>query len=307
MKANKMNRETRRTKKQIYAAYGIDYDQKTGRIYFPILDKWITPLLVDGNAKIGKTVYHFSTLPGTRDYHLNINTKTEKRISTTEKTFGQEIAVTVLDNDNPFYVDVTGTCICECDNCYAMTGNYVYKTTLAYLAVRTIAARADIDFMVRAIMAQIKADNIKLLRIHASGDFFSVEYIDAWKRIIAAFPGTVFWSYTKNPLAESAFDQFDNCNIVKSRLPDLSLNYGTAREIMDKYAMLMAMGKTVYICRCGIDDRQHCVNCSACARFDYVLFIKHGDKKYDVKKDPLLPAITALIESQDKEIAGLTA
>lgn len=289
---------------RIYAQYGIEYNPKTGKIYAPILDKWITPLLVNGNEKIGKGVYHLSTLAGTKEYHLNINTKTEKRFSEKNKKL---VSVTIMDNENPFYIDIQGTCVCDCAHCYAMTGNYLYETTLAYLAIRTFVARYDIDFFKAAIMAQIDAENIQLVRIHASGEFFSVEYINAWKEIVNAFPKTVFWSYTKNVIAENAFDAIPNCNIVKSRLPDMSLNYGTCREIMDKYAMLKAMGKTVYICRCGMDKKQHCVNCTGCSKFDYVLFLKHGDPSYKLELDPLFPAICALIDSQDKEIAGISA
>ena len=289
----------------VYNKYGIEYNAVSGKIYFPGLDRWISPLMVDGNEKIGKGVYHFSTLAGTKEYRLNINTKQIKVPS--KKDPVKLVTVAVMDLDNPMYIDVPGTCICDCDKCYAMSGNYLYETTLAYLAVRTFIARYDIDFFRRAVMAQIEAENIKLVRIHASGDFFSMEYIDAWQQIVTAYPGTVFWSYTKNALAENAFDEIPNCNIVKSRLPDMSLNYGTCREIMDKYAMLKAMGKTVYICRCGIDEKQHCVKCTGCSRFDYVLFLKHGDPAYNLKKDPLFPAIAALIESQDKEIAGLAA
>lgn len=55
--------------KRIYAEHGISYDMASGKIYAPILDKWIAPLLVNGNEKIGKGVYHFSTLAGTKEYH----------------------------------------------------------------------------------------------------------------------------------------------------------------------------------------------------------------------------------------------
>lgn len=288
------------SKADIYREYGIEY--KDGSIYYPGLDRWINPLLVNGNEKIGLGVYHFSTLPGTAEYHININFK---RVPTISKKTGKESTKLVPDTENACVLDLFGTCICDCANCYAMTGNYCYDTTLAALAIRTLIMTYDLDFFTRAIMAQIKADNIQLVRIHASGDFKTVEYIEAWKEIVKAFPKTVFWSYTKNAIAENAFNEFTNCNIVKSRLPDFSVNYGTCREIMDKYAMLLAMGKTVYICRCGMDKDQHCVNCTGCSKYDYVLFLKHGDPSYNAEKDPLYTAFVALVESQDKSIAGI--
>ena len=56
------------TKKDIYSKYGIEFDGQhisgpAGRI---------PPVMVDGNSKIGKGVYHFSMLPGTALYDANI-------------------------------------------------------------------------------------------------------------------------------------------------------------------------------------------------------------------------------------------
>lgn len=36
------------------------------------------------------------------------------------------------------------------------------------------------------------------MRIHVSGDFFNVEYVNAWLRISSAFPQTLFWTYTRS-------------------------------------------------------------------------------------------------------------
>ncbi len=38
---------------------------------------------------------------------------------------------------------------------------------------------------------------IKLCRIHASGDFFSQDYFDAWIEVAKQFPAIVFYAYTK--------------------------------------------------------------------------------------------------------------
>jgi len=50
------------TKKQIYAAHGIEFDHD--RVLFH--GEWIPELLKSGNSKTGKAVYTWSTLPGTR-------------------------------------------------------------------------------------------------------------------------------------------------------------------------------------------------------------------------------------------------
>lgn len=260
------------TKKEIYASYGIEFDGK-GHIYHSRFG-WIPCLLVDGNEKIGKGVYHFSTLPTNQIFHVLIN--------------GMSF-------------DVKGTCPCSCIGCYATKGNFQRypDKVLPGLALKTILIREDLDFVRRAIIAQIKADKIKMLRFHASGDFDNNGYIAITVEIVKACPECVFWTYTKNKNAEHAFDGLDNANIVKSMIPHVGFNFGHIDYIMAVYAELKRQGKSVYICRCGIDKNQHCNKCTACSKNDYVLFIEHSTE-YKADKDPLYPEIVKLIESQEK-------
>lgn len=259
---------TRATKKEIYAQHGIKFEND--HIESPI---GIIPLLlVDGNGKIGKGIYHFSTVPGTLEIAVEINGKAYNTI---------------------------GTCNGNCKGCYAMSGNY---TRYGYdnVAMRTIIAREYLDFMKRAIIAQIKASNIKFVRIHASGDFFSDEYISAWKDIVKECKDTSFWTYTKNSNAVNAFDEFSNANIVKSIIPHHGFNYGHIDYILSVYEYLKSQGKSVYICRCGIDKNQHCTDCKGCSKNEYVLFIEHSTE-YKAEKDPLYETIKAIIEAQEKQ------
>lgn len=274
------------TKKEIYAKHGIIYDTKTQKIEAPIFG-FIPPVLVNGNEKIGKGAYHYSMLPTNREYKLVID--------------GKEYTV-------------KGTCLCTCMNengditCYATKGNYNFKSVLRSLAKKTILTYEYMDFIERAIMAQIEADNIKLCRIHAAGDFFSIEYAEMWKRIASAFPGTTFWTYTKNKAAENVFDGMENANIVKSFLPNGTMNFGHCDHIINMYNVLKAAGKKVHICFCGIEKYagiapKHCTDCHGCAENDYVLFIEHSTD-YQAEKDPLFPTVVALILSQDNVSAA---
>ena len=111
-------------KKAIYAKYGIEY--KDGKILCPIDNgTWIRPLLVDGNKKIGKGAYHFSILPTSREYRIDING--------TERI-------------------VKGTCPCTCMNssgeitCYATKGNYVFSSVVRSLAIKTILSYEYMKF-----------------------------------------------------------------------------------------------------------------------------------------------------------------
>lgn len=259
------------TKQEIYKEFGIDYNTKTQKIFAPVYG-WIKPLLINGNDKLGRGVWTWSTLPTAKliRYFENGVEKAEK-----------------------------GTCPCTCSGCYACSGCYTFNGTKYSLAKKTILARLHMDFVKRAITAQIIADKIKLCRIHAAGDFFNSQYIDMWRGIVKACPLCVFWSYTKNQDAEKAFDEFANCNIVKSVIPGIGFNFGPCEYVLKAYDALRAIGKNVYICRCGIDKNQHCTNCKGCSKNEFVLFIEHGTS-YDAEKDPLFPVLRELIEKQPR-------
>lgn len=51
---------------------------------------------------------------------------------------------------------------------------------------------------VEQISAEIDALNPTILRIHADGDFFSVDYVRAWATIVRRHPNVHFWAYTRS-------------------------------------------------------------------------------------------------------------
>lgn len=275
MKKNQINvqRKNRTTKTDIYRSYGIQYDRIQDKIFHPVFG-WIKPLLINGNDKLGRGVYTYSTLATNSFYDVTLET-----------VFG------------PVEYHINGTCPCHCDKCYATRGRYTFENVKQANARKTIISRNDIEWMIAAITAQIKADRIRICRIHASGDFDSMDYINAWKKIVADCSDTVFWTYTKNPVAEHSFDELPNINIVKSVIPGIGFNFGHCDYIIRAYNALKAIGKNVYICRCGIDKNQHCTNCTACSKNDFVLFIEHSTE-YRAEKDPLFPVVKELIENQ---------
>lgn len=258
-----------KAQENIYKSYGINIEN--GKLVSPVGN--VPAMLVNGNEKIGKGIYHFSTLPGTKEYTVTINGKEYK---------------------------TSGTCVCDCVGCYAMTGNYRYSNTINNIGIRNVLARDHIDYLENAIRAQIEAENIKFIRIHASGDFFSLAYAEMWQRIAKAFPGTTFWTYTKNKACESIFDTVKNANIVKSVIPGIGVNFGHCDYILACYEFLKNAGKSVYICRCGVDKNQHCTNCKGCSKNEFVLFIEHSTN-YKAECDPLFPVLKAFIESQEQQ------
>lgn len=260
-------------KKQIYAKYGIKFEN--GKIEAPLFG-FINPLLINGNAKLGKGVWTFSTLAGTEMYHVNIGTK-----------------------EKPDYMDIKGTCLCDCAGCYAKTGFFRMNSTIKSLAIKTALARLYMDFVKRAIIAQIEADKIEYCRIHASGEFFNMDYVDMWKEVCTACENCHFWTYTKNREAEQAFDNVKNANIVKSIVPGIGLNFGHCDHVINAYEKLNESGKSVHICKCGVDKNQHCTNCKGCSENEYVLFLEHSTS-YKPEADSNWEAFKALVDSLNK-------
>lgn len=277
----------KQTKKEIYAGFGIEY--KAGRINYPIYGMK-RPILKNGNAKVGKNVWTESLLP-------------TNKIITGYARLANVVNAAGLK-------EIKGTCNCTCKNekgetaCYACTGCYQFDSTKASLAVNTIMAKFYMNWFKRAIMAQIIADNIKIVRIHAAGDFFSAEYVEMWKEIIKANPGVLFWTYTKTKF-ENAFNGFSNANIVKSVVKGFGINFGHCGYIAKLYRALKAAGKDVFLCPCGIkgfETETKCNTCCACAKHEYVLFVEHSTS-YDSSKDPDLELIKAILNDQEKELA----
>ena len=211
------------------------------------------------------------------------NTKTGKRVYTFSLPAG-----------------TAGTCVCDCEGCYAKTGRYNCENVQESLKRNQEIVENDIDFFYRAISAQLETIGSGEIRIHASGDFNtknSMEYACTWKRLVSENVSFLFWTYTKIRRYETLFDGMENGNIVKSIIDGSGVNYGHCDYIINTYYKLKKAGCSVYICRCGIDKNQHCENCKHCATSDFVLFIEHSTE-YRAEKDPLYETLKAIIENQ---------
>ena len=257
------------SKKAIYEKYGIQY--KSGKILSPI--GWTSELLKEGNSKTGKHVYTWSILAGIGENVLTVN--------------GEEIVL-------------HGTCACNCTGCYAQTGFYNMPSVEKSIAINTYLVNNHIDFVRNAIMAQLETIGAGEIRIHASGDFKTVNpdlYAKMWRDIAERFPSFIFWTYTKMQKFETLFDDLSNANIVKSIIPHIGVNFGKCEYIINAYFTLKAMGLNVYICKCGIDKNQHCEGCKVCASYDYVLFVEHSTG-YKAEEDKLFSKLCEIINNQ---------
>lgn len=79
--------------------------------------------------------------------------------------------------------------------CYARMGAYTFGNVKPAFEARLEATFKD-DFEERLIAEAIKK-RVERVRIHDSGDFYSLEYLQKWIRIAQALPATEFYAYTK--------------------------------------------------------------------------------------------------------------
>ena len=118
-------------------------------------------------------------------------------------------------------------CSMECPGCYAMKEQKRYPSTLIARTGRYEASLQE-DFVDR-IVYELKyaKKKPKYYRIHASGEFYSQEYVDKWQKIAEQFPEITFYAYTKR---KKHFDfskilAMDNFILIDS-LHWGKLNYG---------------------------------------------------------------------------------
>lgn len=245
---------------------------------FVMIESVLYPLpLVQGNDKLGKDVWHASTLPTNQD-------------------------ITVENPETGDTITETGTCPLSCPGCYGTAGHYVHNDIKYYLIMRTKLLRQYPDIYFKLVRIQLENENIKKLRIHATGDFIPGEAL-SYYNVLIDFPSIKAWTYTKvtGDTDISLLDTLENVNIVKSIIPGRGFNFGPVAYIAATYYYLLNQAESVYICRCGIDKNQHCSNCDGCSDHKYVLFIEHSTG-YNAAADYGYNKMIQLIESQNMEV-----
>jgi hypothetical protein len=73
-----------------------------------------------------------------------------------------------------------------------------------------------VDIIKAALSLETLTTDIRVVRIHESGDFFSQDYLDAWIKISKAFPDVMFYTYTKSYMLD-----FNKA----LKLPNLNIRY----------------------------------------------------------------------------------
>lgn len=116
-------------------------------------------LLNPGNSKLGESVYSFSLPAG-------------------DSCLGQ-------------------TAICA-SHCYAKSGFFRYANVQSKYQDAYVLVRDTPGLFVAQMNRELATLRPHTVRIHASGDFFSLSYVGAWAEIMRRNPSTSFYAYTRS-------------------------------------------------------------------------------------------------------------
>jgi Gene product 88 len=85
------------------------------------------------------------------------------------------------------------TCL---SSCYARRNRYRFGSVQARLLANWAASRDP--FFAEKLIAEVRARQAQVVRLHPSGDLYSLSYIRSWARIIGHCHGTTFYTYTRS-------------------------------------------------------------------------------------------------------------
>lgn len=156
-----------------------------------------------------------------------------------------------------------------CKGCYAEREQRRFPSVLQVRTERYLASLSP--SFVTQISAELTAMKKppKFVRIHASGEFYSQQYLDKWTQIAITFPTITFYAFTKmlSKLDFTTIMSLPNVVIINS-LPNGKINYGKTPP-----AGMFVCPATSSAIQCGID----CTWCQTknCADLHGVWFTQH--------------------------------
>ena len=147
-------------------------------------------------------------------------------------------------------------CSMTCPKCYAHREQVRFPAVLAARNTRHLASLQP-DFSSRIISELSSLRKVpKFFRVHASGEFYSQNYIDSWVTIAQAFPTITFYAYTKRL---KHFD-FSTLQSLPNFILINSLHFGSLN-----YGPISAAPTSAFICpsHLGATCGQSCTYCQS--------------------------------------------
>ena len=123
---------------------------------------------------------------------MNLLTNTNSKIKKTAKLNGVRLY--------EFNLPAVSTCPCadKCkDICYADKGTYKYPNVQAKYHSNYELTKNPPTF-IEQIQKELIKKRVEYVRIHSSGDFYSMKYLKTWLKIARNNPNIIFYGYTKS-------------------------------------------------------------------------------------------------------------
>jgi len=210
---------------------------------------------------------------------LNISIKELKEIKAYKlksgflKNGNKKLGKLIYSFDLPAVVSCPNSSECF-KSCYANKGTFLWggkgaKTSNTY---NFAIALNDLEYLQKELIKEIKKKNIKTIRIHSSGDFFSKQYFLMWCNIARHFKNINIFTYSKAPQIEGAKIP-KNLNIINSFVKIDNINYLNYAPI-EKIKEMRAKTKGI-ICPVTIGKKIDCSACKYCITKNKVLFVAH--------------------------------
>lgn len=136
------------------------------------------------------------------------------------------------------------------------------------------------------VIHDIQVGGYEVVRVHESGDFYSLDQVDLWRKIALTLPNVQFYAYTRSwkvdesthgalPMSLKRLGELDNFSIRASVEPNETPPTGWA------YTTVVAKDETNrpdggIICHEQTGKKPNCKECGVCWKSDVpVLFRKH--------------------------------
>jgi hypothetical protein len=114
----------------------------------------------------------------------------------------------------------------QCPQCYAIKAQKLYPNVMSYRE-RKLEESKSPDWVDDMILEILTSKNLKFVRVHESGEFYSQEYVNKWYEIAKICTSTIFYAYSKR-LEEFDFETLKSLPnfVLHNSLYENALNYG---------------------------------------------------------------------------------
>lgn len=153
--------------------------------------------------------------------------------------------------------------------CYALKAYEMYTKTRENYNHNYDLCLTDLKLVKEELIAYCKYMKPKYFRIHASGDFYSKEYLDMWIDVVKACPETKFLAYTKVYGFFNKLELPKNFSVFLSYMP--SIDYDQAEKFSEMIGLPMAYAHSekpkkqgIVACLEQVTDKLNCSSCGIC-------------------------------------------